>query len=88
VRGWRGHDEHSRSATEQLLRGFPVIGLTSPIVDRTIALRCQRAIKLPDAVIAASALVEGLTLVTRNVQDFARVEGLVVDNPFVLHAAP
>lgn len=83
VLGWRGHDERSRLAAEQLLRGFPLIGLSPPVVDRTIALRCRHAIKLPDAVIAASALVEGLTLVTRNVQDFVRIEGLVVDDPFV-----
>lgn len=80
--GWRGHDERSRAAAQQLLGGLPTIELTPSIVERTIALRCQHAIKLPDAVIAASALVQGLTLVTRNVKDFERVAGLVVDNPF------
>ena len=88
VLGWRGHDEHSRSAAERLLRGLPRIELTPPIVDRTIALRCRHAIKLPDAVIAASALVEGLSLVTRNVRDFERVEGLVLSNPFAPAPAP
>lgn len=83
VLGWRGHDERSRAAADQLLRRLPLIDLTADVVERTIALRCRHAIKLPDAVIAASALVEGLTLVTRNVQDFVRIEGLVVDNPFV-----
>jgi predicted nucleic acid-binding protein len=39
-------------------------------------------ISLPDAVIAASALSLDATLVTRNENDFARVLGLKVLNPF------
>jgi hypothetical protein len=88
VLGWRGHDERSRSAAQQLLEGLLTIDLTPFVVERTIALRRQHAIKLPDAVIAASALIQGLTLVTRNVKDFERVQGLVVDNPFAPPAIP
>jgi toxin FitB len=82
VLGWRGHTEQSRADARRLLAGLTLIGLTPAVVERTIALRSQLSIALPDAVIAASALVEGLHLVTRNVQDFDRVEGLVVDNPY------
>ena len=88
VLGWRGHDDHSRSAAQQLLGSLPQIELTPSVVERTIALRCQHAIKLPDAVIAASALAQGLTLVTRNVKDFERLAGLVVDNPFAPPSDP
>ena len=51
-------------------------------VDRRVAERAGRlrrdrlAIKLPDALIAATALVHSLTLHTNNVRDFRSVPGL------------
>ena len=84
VLGWRGHSEQSRADAQRLLAGLSLIGLTPSVVDRTIVLRSLLSIALPDAVIAASALEEGMCLVTRNVQDFDRVDGLALDNPFVL----
>jgi len=39
-------------------------------------------IKLADAVIAATALVNNLELATRNVDDYKAVKGLKVFNPF------
>jgi len=55
--------------------------MTERVVDRQIVeeagrLRAQTAIRLPDALIAATALVHGLTLHSRNVRDFKRVPGL------------
>ncbi len=70
VLGWRGHTAQSRIDAERLLRGLTLADLSLPVVERTIELRSQRAIKLPDAVIAASARVGGLILVSRNIQDF------------------
>lgn len=84
VLGWRGHSAQSRTDAQRLLDGLTLIGLTQSVVERTIVLRSRLSIALPDAVIAASALVEGLCLVTRNVQDFDRVDGLVLENPFAL----
>ncbi|TDB61346.1 PIN domain-containing protein [Arundinibacter roseus] len=49
---------------------------------KTIEIRRKHKIKLPDAIIAATALVHHLTLVTNNVSDFARIENLLVVNPF------
>jgi predicted nucleic acid-binding protein len=39
-------------------------------------------IKLPDAIIAATALVYELTIITRNTKDFEKIEGLNVINPY------
>ncbi|EPJ85595.1 MULTISPECIES: type II toxin-antitoxin system VapC family toxin [Pseudomonas] len=55
-------------------------------VDRAVALRCAR-LHVPDrsnecdALIAATALVHGLTVVTRNVSDF-QSSGVAVLNPW------
>jgi hypothetical protein len=56
-------------------------------VDEEIALRCAELLaaepnaEIPDAVIAATALVHGLVVATRNVRHFAFV-GLSVFNPW------
>jgi predicted nucleic acid-binding protein len=82
VLGWRGHTEDSRQRARRLLDQLDEIALTSVVVDRVIEIRSQLAIKLPDAIIAASALVEKLPLMTRNIEDFKRVSGLDLIDPF------
>lgn len=57
-----------------------VLSLTDDVVQKTIDLRKQNKIKLPDAIIAATALVYDLTLVTRNISDFQKIESLVCIN--------
>ena len=47
-----------------------------------IDIRAVLPVKLPDAIIAASALIEGLPLMTRNVDDFKHIPGLTVIDPF------
>jgi predicted nucleic acid-binding protein len=53
-----------------------VLDLTESIVDTSIVIRKIYKTKLPDAIIAATALVYDLTLITRNVKDFQNIEGL------------
>jgi len=55
--------------------------LTDEIVSKTIQMRQKQKIKLPDAVIASTALVNGLALVSRNSKDFVKIPGLEVLNP-------
>ncbi len=57
------------------------IGLARPLVDEVIKLRSLLAIKLPDAIIAASALIEGLPLMTGNTGGFKSIPGLSLLNP-------
>ncbi len=65
--------------------GNVVTELLSPyrelVIDRAVAERAGRVrretgIRLPDALIAATALEHRLSLVTRNDRDFSRVRGL------------
>lgn len=50
---------------------FDIDEVSVPISRRAAALRLQRPrLKLPDAVILASAQINGRTLVTRNTKDF------------------
>jgi predicted nucleic acid-binding protein len=46
------------------------VELTQEIARRAVELRQDLRLKLPDAIILASAEVEGCILVTRNTRDF------------------
>ncbi len=59
-----------------LVKVSSIIGLTDEIVDRTILIRKQHKIKLPDAIIAATAMGSELTLLSRNSADFRKIKGL------------
>lgn len=61
-----------------------VIGLTDSIVEKCIEIRKNYKTKLPDAIIAATALVNGLTIVSRNTKDFQSIAGLTYINPHEL----
>jgi predicted nucleic acid-binding protein len=53
------------------------------IADKTIDLRkIYRKLKLGDAIIAATALVNNLTLISRNTKDFEDISGLTCINPY------
>ena len=52
------------------------------IVAQAIHIRKAYKTKTPDAIIAATAMVNGLTLITRNVKDFRLIENLEVINPW------
>ena len=52
-----------------------------PILDGAVALRQQRRMSLGDSLIAATALVHGLTLVTHNTNDFRWVTNLLLHDP-------
>ncbi|MGA0558771.1 type II toxin-antitoxin system VapC family toxin [Larkinella sp. VNQ87] len=61
---------------------IPLVDLT--IIEKAILVRRETKLKLPDAVIAATALIRDLTLISRNEKDFARVSGLTLLNPHSL----
>lgn len=58
---------------QAFMRHAAVYELTNDIAEQTIRLRQQFKTKTPDAIIAATALVNGLTVVTHNTDDFTRL---------------
>ena len=57
-------------ATEAFLRGFELLALDDKIAAHAVALRQQHRVRLPDAIIWASAQIGNMLLVTRNTKDF------------------
>jgi hypothetical protein len=59
-----------------LLRPFREIPVDRPIAARGGRIRRETGVRLPNALIAATAIEGGLGLVTRNRRDFERIRGL------------
>ncbi len=59
-----------------------ILNLDKDIALITMDIRADFNLKLPDAVIAATAIYHHKTLLSRNVSDFSKVKGLNVINPF------
>jgi predicted nucleic acid-binding protein len=75
---WKGHSQESLTKTTQLVTLIPEFGLTEPIVQETIRIRKTYGLKLPDATIAATALVHNCCLWTANEVDFKRIPELQI----------
>ncbi|TAE52432.1 MAG: type II toxin-antitoxin system VapC family toxin [Bacteroidetes bacterium] len=58
--------------------------LGANVVNETIEIRKKHRLKLPDAIIAATARVHEFILITRNTSDFARIPNLQLLDPFQL----
>ena len=63
--------------TRSLIALFRRIPLTQEIAERAVMVRQQMRLKLPDALIFASAQASGRLLITRNTKDFSSTHPLV-----------
>lgn len=59
-----------------------ILGINQDVITQCVSLRKSKKIKTPDAIIAATALAYGYTLITNNEKDFANIKGLKVVNPY------
>lgn len=80
--GWKKHTPEGYGMAEDFIRSAEVYPLTDTIADCAIHLRRTYGVKLPDAVIAATAMVHSCALVTRNEHDFSGICSLEIVNPF------
>jgi hypothetical protein len=64
------HDAEEADVIEMFLRDFQLVEITRPIARDAIEIRRRRCIRLPDALIWASAQAQSALLVTRNTKDF------------------
>ena len=82
VLGYHQLDDEERQYLEEFFRLTQVLPLSQAVLDQAVALRQRRKMSLGDALVAGTALVHSLTLVTRNVEDFQWIQGLSLLNPF------
>jgi predicted nucleic acid-binding protein len=65
-----GADGDLEAPTRHFLNSFDIVPVDEPIAQRAVGLRRSHRIKLPDAVIWATAQAHAMLLVTRNAGDF------------------
>ena len=78
-----GLSKEEEQSIEDLLSQFNTVPLLREIENQTIQIKRQYKIKLPDVIIAATAVNQDAFLVTRNIGDFKGITGLKIENPFV-----
>ena len=80
--GFAGINQAEDSAIRGFLDKCPAYPLDDEVIKRAISLRRQRKMRLGDSIIAATAMLYGLSLVTPNEGDFKHIPGLKLINPF------
>lgn len=81
VLGFQGITEDERLYLESVFTILTHLPIDAEVISKAIELRKQHKIKSADSIIAATALVHDLELLTRNTEDFDKIEGLSVRNP-------
>lgn len=81
--GFRFTNKKELTLIKELLNYFEIINLNSEIAEDVIAIKQKKKIKLPDAIIWATAKFIGSDLLTRNIKDFLDISKDVnIVNPY------
>lgn len=82
VLGYHQLTELQRQYFEEFFQVAQLLPISQDVLDQAVTLRQQRRMSLGDAIIAGTALVHDLVLVTRNTDDFSWIAELELNNPF------
>jgi predicted nucleic acid-binding protein len=77
---WVNTDKTKEAVISEFVQDVSVFPLTQEIVNQCIKIRRSRKIRTPDAIIAATALVNDLILITSD-SDFRNIPGLKISDP-------
>jgi len=72
-----GARPHEVDAIRHFLKTFQRLSITDDIAERAVELRRLTKLKLPDAIILATAETVGFRLITRNTKDFSSSNPIV-----------
>lgn len=81
VLGYHKLNDREREYLLQFFNAAEILHITQLVLDRAVSLRQRNKMSLGDALVAATALVHDLTLLTHNVDDFKRIKDLKLLDP-------
>ena len=73
--GARRHGHEAKTAA--VMGAFEIIDVSRDIAERSVLLREKHGMKLPDAIILATAQSRSCPLISRNTKDFLGITGVV-----------
>ncbi len=83
VLGYHGLSEKESQYHKDAFLVLKTHKIDSQVLDQAIRSRRDHKMKLGDSIVAATALVHGLEVYTRNTADFLKIPGLKVVNPIL-----
>lgn len=83
VLGFNALEQHYKTLSN-FINDVTVLDLTDNVVNLTIEIRKKNRTKLPDAIIAATAIANDLILISRNISDFKNIGNLQVIDPHTM----
>jgi len=79
---WDAPSEKDMAVLQNFINDSLVIELDYAVKHKTAELRREHKMKIPDAIIAATAIVYQLNLITRNTRDFKKIADISLVDPF------
>lgn len=76
--------KYASKSTEEYISLSNVLDINKNIIDICVSLRRTKQIKLPDAIIAATAIFYNRILLTHNISDFTGIDDLKITDPYTL----
>ncbi|MDR0737446.1 MAG: type II toxin-antitoxin system VapC family toxin [Prevotellaceae bacterium] len=77
---WHSSEKKYETVIKDFIDNSNVLGLSQKVVERCVQIRRSKKIKTPDAIIAATAIENGLTLISSD-NDFTNIPDLALINP-------
>ncbi len=77
---WKTSSENLKKVNA-FIAASVVLNISPDIINHCVAIRNGKKIKTPDAIIAATALALGFSLITNNGKDFGNIKKLKTINP-------
>lgn len=78
---WNPPNEEDLEIYSLFVTQADIVGIDAEIIAEAIRIRKYHQLKLPDAIIAATAITRDLTLIPDNDKDFLKVTALKYINP-------
>lgn len=77
---WISPDKHKETIIKAFIKDANILPLTADVATQCVKIRRSKKVKTPDAIIAATAIVYNLTLITSD-KDFNNIEELKTIDP-------
>jgi predicted nucleic acid-binding protein len=84
LQSWTPANADDMEVYLDFIKDATILSIDASIIKQTIEIRKNQKLKIPDAIIAATAIVNDFTLITDNDKDFNRVLLLKYINPNTL----